>query len=212
VRRRDRAVSNRQLAGRYPEPLGGEVDQNRARFGGGHAQRRPAILDRLATGGLSLVRRLAGVAGGHLYAGQRQIELLGGDLGERGEDALPQFDLAGENLRGAVGIDADPTVEPTIGLQAPGQPFLPARKLRIEREGDDDGTEAGGEFAPIESGSVHGHVLPFAWAARSTARMMRLWVPQRQRFPASAARTSGSLGRGLRSSSSFADMIMPLMQ
>src|SRR5262249_62319127 len=103
-------------------------------FGGGHAQRRPAVLDRLATGGLSLVWGLAGVAGDHLDAGQRQIELLGGDLRERGEDALPPLDPAGEDGRRAVGIDAGATVEPTIGLQAPGQPFLPPRKLRIERE------------------------------------------------------------------------------
>ena len=89
---------------------------------------------------------------------------------------------------------------------------LAERALRIEREGDDDRAEPGGEFTSIDGGSVHGQVLPFAWAARSTARMIRLWVPQRQRLPSSAARTSCSLGRGLRSSSSFADMIMPLVQ
>src|SRR5262249_42599331 len=87
-------------------------------------------------------------------------ELFGRDLRERGEYALPQLDLAGEDGRGAVGIDADPTVEPAIVLQTSGQSFLPACKLRIEREGDDDRTEAGGEFAPIESGSVHGSRPP----------------------------------------------------
>ena len=120
VRRRDRAVGNRQLVRRHAEPLGGEIDQDRAHFGGGHAQRRAAVLDRLATGGLSLVRRLTGIAGDHLDAGQRQIELFGCDLRERGEDALPQLDLAGEDGRGAVGIDADPTVEPAIVLQTAG--------------------------------------------------------------------------------------------
>jgi len=120
VRRRNHAVGSRQLVHRDAEPLGGEIDQDRARFGGGHAQRRTAVLDRLATGGLSLVRRLPGVAGDHLDAGQRQIELFGRDLRERGDDALPQLHLAGENGRGAVGIDADPPVEPAIVLQTPG--------------------------------------------------------------------------------------------
>ncbi len=71
VRRRNRAVGDRQLVRRDTEPLGGEIDQDRAHFGGGHAQRRTAVLDRLATGGLPLVRCLAGVAGDHLDAGQR---------------------------------------------------------------------------------------------------------------------------------------------
>src|SRR5262249_56126189 len=123
-----------------------------------------------------------------------------------------ELELAGERGGGGVGVDGDGGVGFGVVLQAAGQPFLRARGVRIEREGDDDRAEAGGELAPIESGSVHGQVLPLACAARNTARMMRLWVPQRQRLPASASRTSPSLGRGLRSSSSFADMIMPLMQ
>ena len=110
-------------------------------------------------------------------------------------------------------IDADPGVEHAVVLQAAGQPgcSAPARasdRARRRRRC----AEAGGEVAARENGSVHRQVLPFAWAARSTARMIRLCVPQRQRLPASAARTSASLGRGLRSSSSFADMIMPLVQ
>ena len=145
---------------------------------------------------------------------ERQVEFLGRDLGERGQDTLAELDLAGEDGRGAVGVDADPAVELAVVLQAARQPgrLLRESELRIEREGDHDRAEPGGELTSIDGGSVHGQVLPLAWAARSTARMMRLWVPQRQRLPSSAARTSCSLGRGLRSSSSFADMIMPLMQ
>src|SRR5262245_46489009 len=161
---------------------------------------------------MTLVRSAAGVARDHLDPRQRQIELFRRDLRERGEDALPQFHLARENGGAALGIDADPSIEPAVVLQASGESLLSARKLRMERERNDDGTESGGKFPTIESGAVHVRVLPRACAARSTARTMRLWVPQRQRLPASAARTSCSLGRGLRSSSSFADMIMPLMQ
>ena len=99
VRRRDHAVGDRQLIGRHAEPLGGELEQDRAHLGAGHAQGGAAVLDRLAAGGLALVRRLAGVAGDHLDARERQIELLGRDLGERGEDPLPELDLAGEDGR-----------------------------------------------------------------------------------------------------------------
>ena len=47
-------------------------------------------------------------------ARERQVELLGRDLRERGEDALPEFDLAGEHGRGAVGVDAQPGVEHAV--------------------------------------------------------------------------------------------------
>ena len=212
VRRRDDAVGDLQLIRCHAEPLRREVDQNGASLGACHAQSCAAVLDRLAAGGLTLVRRLAGVAGDHPDASERQIDLLGGDLREGGENALPQFDFSREDGRGAVGVDANPAVELAIVLQAPGQPFLTEGKIGIERERHHERTKPAGETASRESGSVHRQVLPLAWAARSTARMIRLWVPQRQRLPASAARTSGSLGRGLRSSSSFADMIMPLVQ
>ena len=212
VRRRDDAVGDLQLIRGHAEPLRREVDQNGASLGACHAQGRAAVLDRLAAGSLTLVRRLAGVAGDHPDASERQIDLLGGDLREGGENTLTQFDLSREDGRGAVGIYANPAVEPAIVLQAPGQPFLTQGKIGIERESHHERTKPGGETASRESGSVHPQVLPLAWAARSTARMIRLWVPQRQRLPASAARTSGSFGRGLRSSSSFADMIMPLVQ
>src|SRR5262249_42387793 len=180
----------------------------------GHAQGRAAVLDRLAAGGLALVRRAPGVAGNHRNTGKRQIELLGRDLLQRRENALPQLDLAGEDRGGAVGVDPDPAVEPPVVLQAAREPggLLAQCRLRVERERNDQGAEACGEFASVECGSVHGQVLPLVSAARSTARMMRLWVPQRQRLPASAVRTSPSLGCGLRSSSSFAAMVMPFVQ
>ena len=99
----DDAVGDSQLIRSHAEPLGGEIDQDGAHLGACHAQRGAAVLDRLAAGGLALIRGLAGIAGNHLEARERQIELLGRDLRERGEDALPQLDLAGEDGRGAVG-------------------------------------------------------------------------------------------------------------
>ena len=164
IGRRDDAIGRRQLVRRHAEPLGREIDEERAYLGAGHAQRGAAVLDRLAAGRLAFVRRLAGIAGDHLDACERQVQLLGRDLGEGGENPLPQLDLAGEDGRRAVGVDADPAVELAIALQAAGQPgrILPKGVPGIERERDDEGAEAGGEFAPIERGSVHDHVLPFA--------------------------------------------------
>src|SRR5262249_47637091 len=136
------------------------------------------------------------------------------DLGERRDDALPKLDLAGEHRHLAVSADADPRIEHPVGLQASRQPrrLLTEREPRAEVERQHDAAEPGGEMAPREMGSVHGQVLPFAWAARRTARTMRLWVPQRQRMLASAPRTSCSLGCGLRLSRSAAVMIMPFAQ
>src|SRR5262249_12886648 len=143
-------------------------------------------------------------------------------LRQRSEDALPQLDLAGADGGGAVGVDADPGIELAVGREAARQPrrllrLLRKEPLRIERERDEQRAQSGIDCAPrnlraVAEGSVHGQVLPPASAARSTARTMRLWVPQRQRLPASAERTSASLGFGVRSSSSLAVMIMPLMQ
>ena len=79
--------------------------------------------------------RAAGVAGDHVDARERQIELLGGDLRERGQDALPELDLAGEHGGVAVGVDAQPGIEHAVGLQAAGQPRrLPAPSSDVRSE------------------------------------------------------------------------------
>ena len=104
------------------ELLGGEVEQDRAHFRAGEPQRGAAVFDRLAAGGLAFVRRAAGVAGDDLDPRQRQVELLGRDLRQRGEDALPEFDLAGENGGGAVGVDAQPGARACGWFEAAREP------------------------------------------------------------------------------------------
>jgi len=89
---------------------------------------------------------------------------------------------------------------------------LSAGRVRGERKGEDKRASRLAELPPGEIHSGLGHVFPIFCAARSTARMMRPWVPQRHRFCASPSRTSAAVGCGLRSSRSFALMIMPLMQ
>ena len=139
----DDAVGDRQRVRRRRRASGrGEIDQDRAHLGAGEAQRRAAVLDRLAAGGLAFVRATGAVSAEiDRHARQRQIEFLGRDLPERGQDALPELDLAGEDGGGAVGVDADPGVEHAVVVEAAGQPRGGALRQqfgRIEREGEHD--------------------------------------------------------------------------
>jgi hypothetical protein len=51
------------------------------------------------------------VRGDEAYALERNVELLRGNLDDRGLDALPQLRLAGEHRHAVGGVDADPCVE-----------------------------------------------------------------------------------------------------
>src|SRR5439155_15251900 len=102
-----------------------------------------------------------------------------------------------------------PSVEHAVFFEAARQlGGRRAAKRRRERKTEDQRARGLAELTAREDA----HVLPVSRAARSTARMMRPWVPQRQRLAARPSRTSCSLGCGMRSSSSFALMIMALMQ
>ena len=88
-----------------------------------------------------------------------------------------------------------------------------SRKAR-HREADGQDTACLQEGAAVERSPVMDrHVrLPQAAAARFTAATMRLWVPQRQRLSASAARISDSLGLVFFAKSAADVMIIPLTQ
>ena len=79
----------------------------------GAAPARPARTDRLPavrpSSGPSVV-----CAGDHPDAGQRQAELVGGDLRERGEDALAELDLADVDVDGP-SATVDPACQPRVG-------------------------------------------------------------------------------------------------
>ena len=119
----------------------------------------------------------------HLDAGNIDVELVGCDLRQRGDNALADFDLAGRHH--------DLPVR---------RKFQPRRELRVGREAD---RELGGR------GSVQRAI---SLAARSTARTMRLCDPQRQRLRSSAAFTSSLDGDGFCRSSAAALINMPEMQ
>jgi len=209
----DDAVANFQSIAGHAEAFGRLADQQRAHLRAGQPERGAALLDRLAAGGIAFVRGLRRVAGNHLHTGERQIELFGGDLCQRRRDTLTQLDLAGEDDRRSVGVDAQPGIEHALVVQATRQ-FRRLRAGRARRQGEGEDQRPRG-LAELSPGEVHrglAHVFRVFCAARNTARMMRPWVPHRHRFCANASRTSTVVGCGWRSSSSFAVMIMPLMQ
>jgi len=111
VRRLDDAVGDREPLGRDAQALRRLVDEDGAHLRRREPHGRPAVFDRLAAGGETLVRRRARIARDHAHAREREAELLGGDLGKGGEHALAELDLAGHHRDRAVGIDAEPGVE-----------------------------------------------------------------------------------------------------
>src|SRR5881397_3545277 len=116
VASRLRSVSRARSQYVTPVPLGRRRtelhrrgrNQDVARFGAREAKRGAAVLDREAAGGLTLVRGARGVAADDLDALEVHVQLVGGDLRQRGADALAQLDLAGEDRHGAVRVDAKP--------------------------------------------------------------------------------------------------------
>ena len=80
--------------------------------------------DRHAAGGQPLVRAVQGVGGQHPHLGD--VQFVGGQLAQRGEDALAQLHLADPDGDGAVGVDAHPSGQPRVGHQRGRQLDRPA--------------------------------------------------------------------------------------
>ena len=106
---------------------------------------------------------------GALNADTREIDvqLLGGDLRDRGQNALADLDMGDFEYHLTVGVEANEGVD------------------------------------------AHGAI---SWAARCMARIMRLWVPQRQICTSRARQISSRVGSGLSSSKALAAMINPALQ
>src|SRR4029453_14102763 len=69
-------------------------------------------MDRLAAVCAEVVWRSRRVAEDHLHALERDVELVGDDLCERGADPLAEVDLARQRREGAVGVETDPVFDP----------------------------------------------------------------------------------------------------
>ena len=161
--------------------------------------------------------------------GNTHDELLGRHLNDCGLDALAELGFAGEDRDRAVRFDLDPRIEHGGRFEAAGKlrrrfglcaDVLPlgrrGAQRRRKREAHDQCPAACQKVAPL---AIHVHP-PFGRprlafmspAARSTARRMRMCVPQRQRFVFMCRRISALEGAGFVSSSACARIIIPGMQ
>jgi len=195
----DDAVLDAQRGSGHTELRAGGLDEDAARFGAGEPQGRSGFFDGTAPRGDAFVGSARSIPGNHLDARQVDLQLVGDDLGERGHDPLADLHLAGEGRHRAVGVDAQPAVEQAVLLQAPGKGLGSLGEPASEGRESEAYGERGGlleETTPRDASAGPGAHGDISFAARWTARTIRLCVPQRQRFPASASRISASVGCG----------------
>ena len=177
-----RPVAHRQIRAGIAEICRRVIEKQRAHLGASHAQRDAAELDRLAARGIAFIGGQIGVPGLQQDAIRGDVEFLRGDLQHRGQHPLADFDPAGRDCDAAACRESDPPVEAWIGGEQRRQGRCHAHRTapsRIKR------------------------------AARSTARRMRMWLPQRQMLSSSASAISFRDGDGLRPSNALAEIRMP---
>ena len=205
------AVGHVEIGGRLAQLLRGLRDQRLARGGGGLAELRAAARDAVAARRRALVGRERGIALDHRDALGRDVELLGDDLAHGDAAAGADVHLADEDRQRAVGVHGQIGIDEVGRDRLAEEPVGARHALGARAHGQperDHERAAGGE-----EGAAREHQRPpCAAAARRTARMTRTWLPQRQRLPASASRTCGSVGCGIRESRARAVMIMPAVQ
>ena len=217
------AVVHVEIADRRVQPARRQLQQQAADGRRGIAQRFGALADRRAAADAALIRGPRRVAHHERHAIGRDIQLLGDDLRERGFDAHADFHFAGEDVHEAVPIDPKPRVEPA----APRWQRRRRRRRLQRRRGqsrDDrriDQAEADEQTARVlekvppgdRESRGHGYALLLTSpAARRTAANNPAWLPHRHTRPSQAVLICCSVGRGLRSSSTFAVNIQPFRQ
>ena len=117
----DRPVLDRQRVALMAELRRGAVEKQQAHLGAGLAQGDAAELDRLAARRIAFIRRQLGVAGLQQDTIGRYVELLGGDLAHRRQDALADLDPAGRDGDPALCVEPHPLVEPRVVAQHAGK-------------------------------------------------------------------------------------------
>src|SRR5262245_22111222 len=96
-------------------------EEERAHLGAGEANGAARHGDRVAARGETLGRARLRLPRYDAQALRRHVELLGGDLCERGEHALADLDLAGRKPHAALLLEADPRRQQRIVGEALGQ-------------------------------------------------------------------------------------------
>ena len=148
------------------------------------AQGAARILHREASRGNPFIGAVGSAGGQHANAGQGYTQAIRYQLRQRRADALAQIHLAAAHADKAISMNAQPMPQARVGLEAGRQ---------------------GGLWR-------HAGASCITWAARSTARTMRLWLPHRHRCLSNARRTSVSPGLGFLRSNSVAVIKMPERQ
>jgi hypothetical protein len=111
-------VDHGEIVAAAVETQGSALQRLGPHLGADQTHRAARYFDRERRRRIELVRAVGGVARQHDDTIEGQVELLGGDLADGGDDALPHLDLAGGDAHGAIGLEMDPAVEPRIVDQA----------------------------------------------------------------------------------------------
>ena len=201
------AIDGVEFFRRLAELSGAEAHQRLAGSRCGLAQLHATLLDAVGAGGRALVRRQARVALDELDLLDRQAEFLSCDLREGRAQAGAEIDLAGIDGDRAVRMDREIGID-LLGIDRLALGSGLGEDGAGQGHGDDEAASALENVAACDDG-VHPRALP---EARMAAAMMRSWVPQRQRLPASASRTCASLGCGVFCRRAAVVMTMPLVQ
>ena len=197
---------------------GALLAQPGTRLRGGLAQRQAVHLQRGAGDGGALVGHAAGVAHQHGHLRQRQVQLFGHQLRQRGAQTGAQVHMAVQAVGAAVFPQREQDLRPFGRVGRHGSRLTGAGRRRGGRIARDQ-QHAGGSQ---EAGAVE--VLGLAGerhqptasccntTARRTAARISRWVPQRHRWWARASRICASVGCGQWFSSATVAMTMPLRQ
>src|SRR5439155_7749424 len=206
----DDAIHDRQLVRRSIEALRGEREKRLPRGRRGLTDFRAAARESGAAAGSALIGTHSRVAVDDGDAIGGDAELFGRHLRDRNPQSGADIDLAGVHGHRSVWMDCEEAVDVAgierlvlrLRLRA-----RPSWNRRIEREADD---ERAAGLQEIATGNIHHSLLSDAWAeaARTTARRIRVCVPQRQRLPASARLACSAVAFGVRASSAAVAMIM----
>jgi len=114
-------VGKHQRVRRHAEPGGGGFLQQSPHLCGGMEDGSAAVLHGVAAGGDTLVRCQAGVGCDQVNPARRDVQLLRGDLQQRGLQPLPKLGLAGKKGDAPVRRHPYPGIEQRHGLQAARQ-------------------------------------------------------------------------------------------
>src|SRR5262249_31733012 len=116
-----RSVDDVKLVNPDAEACGSGREKRMAHLGAGLSQSTAALAERSAACGHALVGAAFGIGRDHANARDVDVELVGGDLSQRGHKALTDLDLAAAHLDDAIGGKRNPAIKAKIAGKARGK-------------------------------------------------------------------------------------------